>query len=157
MGFFKKNKEIQVLSPMNGEIIEMTEVPDPAFSQKMLGDGFAVKPTDGSVKAPVSGKLVQIFPTNHAFAVVTDEGLEVLVHIGIDTVELKGDGFKRITEPGGEVKAGDVIVEVDLAYLEEKGKPSVTPVVFTNGEKIKAVNVEKGMTGSGPAAKVVMK
>lgn len=145
-GLFKK-KTLELQSPMQGEVIDITKVPDAVFSQKMIGDGFAVDPTDGDVKAPCSGRIAQIFPTNHAFGIVTKEGVEVLVHIGIDTVELKGEGFTRVLEPGAEVEAGDVIVKVDLNVLKDNEKSTITPVVITTPDKVKTMDVKLGSTG----------
>ncbi len=103
--FLKKNKEIELISPMTGDIIPLEEVPDPVFSEKMMGDGIAIEPSEGKVLSPIDGKIATIFPTNHAIGLVNKEGLEILIHIGIDTVELKGEGFTRIAEEGkGGVK-----------------------------------------------------
>lgn len=144
-GLFKK-KTLELQSPMQGDVLDISEVPDAVFSQKMVGDGFAVNPTDGAVKAPCSGKIAQIFPTNHAFGIVTEEGVEVLVHIGIDTVELKGEGFTRMVEPGTQVNAGDVIVKVDLEILKVNEKSVITPVVITTPDKVKSIDVKNGPT-----------
>lgn len=152
-GLFKK-KSLKIYPPMEGEIIDITEVSDAVFSQKMVGDGFAVKPSSGEVKSPVDGKILQIFPTNHAFGIATKEGVEILVHIGLDTVELNGEGFTRILEPGAKVKAGDVVIKVDLSALEKHGKQSVTPVVITNVDKVKEMHVNKGATSENEAATI---
>ena len=149
-GIFKK-KTLSLKSPMDGEVIDITKVPDAVFSQKMVGDGFAVSPVNGSVKAPCSGKIAQIFPTNHAFGIVTDDGVEILVHIGIDTVELKGEGFTRIAEVGAQVNAGDEIVRVDLDVLKSHDKSMVTPVVVTSPDKVKSIDVKFG-AGDSEAA-----
>lgn len=138
-------------TPTEGKVIDITAVPDHVFSQKMLGEGFAVEPTSGIIKAPCDGELVQVFPTNHAFGIKTEEGLEILVHIGIDTVELKGEGFKRLVEPGVTVSAGTPIIEVDLDFIQSKGKPSVTPVVITTPDKIKNVKVFDSVKKDGTA------
>ncbi len=107
----------------------------------MIGDGAGVVPTKGSVVAPCNGTISQIFPTNHAIGIETEEGLEILIHIGIDTVELKGEGFKRLLEPGTKVSVGDAIVDVDLDFLKSKGKELATPVVVTNMEKVEKIDV----------------
>ncbi|WP_430882618.1 PTS sugar transporter subunit IIA [Fusibacter sp. JL216-2] len=142
-GIFKK-KTLTLKSPLEGEIIDISNVPDAVFSQKMVGDGFAVKPSNGLVKAPCKGKIAQIFPTNHAFGLVTDEGLEILVHIGIDTVELKGEGFTRMAQVGDEVEEGDTIIQVDLDILKAHDKSSITPVVITTPDKVKSIDVKLG-------------
>jgi len=146
-GLFKK-KTLSLSSPMTGEVIDITKVPDAVFSQKMVGDGFAINPTDGQVKAPCAGKIAQIFPTNHAFGIVSEDGIEVLVHIGIDTVELKGEGFTRVAEVGATVEAGDVVVKVDLDVLKSHGKSVITPIVITSPDKVKDIQVNLGDTAS---------
>lgn len=133
---FKRKKDIDILTPMNGEIVNIEDVPDEVFSQKMVGDGIAIQPTEGTVSAPCNGKIVQVFPTKHAIGIETDEGLQILIHIGIDTVELKGKGFKTFVDSGDIVKAGDKLLEVDLDYLKENGKPITTPVVITNMSEV---------------------
>lgn len=151
-GFRKKNIE-RLVPPMKGEVVALDQVPDLVFSKKMVGDGFAVIPEDGMVVAPVSGKVVQIFPTNHAFGILTDSGLEILVHIGIDTVELKGQGFSRCVSLNDEVEVGTPIVEVDLDHLKKQGKALITPVVITNTERIKNLKIHVGR-GMAYAAEV---
>jgi len=149
-GLFKKKGEV-LLPAMKGEVVGLDQVPDAVFSQRMLGDGYAVIPSEGVVIAPVSGVVVQIFPTNHAFGIVTDSGLEVLVHIGIDTVEMKGEGFKRLVEVDTKVTAGTPIIEVDLALVKLKAKSAITPVVITNKEKVKSLKVNFGINPSEAA------
>lgn len=133
-GFGKKKEEF--VSPMSGQIIPMEQVPDPAFSQKMMGDGFAVIPFDGTVKAPVSGTVEAAFPTGHAFGIRAEDGMELLIHIGIDTVNLGGNGFEVFVKQGDPVKQGDMLVKVDLDYVKQQGKSTVSPVIFTSGEAI---------------------
>lgn len=141
---FKKNKNEKLIPCMKGEVTALENVPDVVFSQKMLGDGFAMIPENGIVVAPIDGKLIQIFPTNHAFGIETDSGLEILVHIGIDTVDLKGEGFKRLVEVDTHVKAGTPIIEVDLDYVGKHAKSLITPVVITNPDKVKTLTIFKG-------------
>ncbi|MBB6214383.1 PTS system glucose-specific IIA component [Anaerosolibacter carboniphilus] len=148
-GFLKKNKIVTLIAPMDGEVISLQEVPDAVFSQRMLGDGIAIKPSNGLVVSPCNGKVVQIFDTNHAVGIETDEGAEVLIHIGIDTVELKGEGFQRIAKVGDKVKIGDVLVEVDLEYIEAAGKSTITPIVITNMEKVHEMSKIKGSCKRG--------
>ncbi|GGM36657.1 PTS glucose transporter subunit IIABC [Paraliobacillus quinghaiensis] len=136
--------EIDLSSPMAGEILPITEVPDQVFSQKMMGDGFAVKPSAGKVVAPVNGKILNIFPTKHAIGIQAENGLEILIHIGIDTVKLKGEGFTQIAEEGQEVKKGDVLMEVDLDYIAKNAESTVTPVIFTNLQEGQSVAVVAG-------------
>ncbi|MCT4604555.1 MAG: PTS glucose transporter subunit IIA [Marinisporobacter sp.] len=140
LSFFSKNKEIILKAPFEGEIVDIEEVSDPVFSSKMLGDGVAIKPTSNRAVAPCDGEITQIFPTNHAFGITTKEGLEILVHIGIDTVNLKGEGFKRLVEVGTNVKKGTEIIEVDLDYINQSGKDSITPIVITNMDQVERID-----------------
>lgn len=149
LNFFKKNKIVELVSPMTGKIIPIEEVPDKVFSDKMIGDGVAIEPLDGKIVSPVDGKVTTIFPTNHAIGLVTKEGLEILIHIGLDTVELNGLGFKRLTEKDAKVKKGDPLMEFDPKLVEEKGKSPITPIIITNMDKVKKLgknigDVEKG-------------
>lgn len=127
-----RNKEKELFSPVDGELIMIDQVNDPVFSSKVMGDGFAVKPINGKIYSPIKGKVASVFPTKHAIGLVDKEGIEVLVHIGIDTVELDGEGFNLLVKEGDSVKSDTQLVEVDLDYLAEKGKESTTMVVFPN-------------------------
>lgn len=132
---FKKKEE--VMKPFGTGIARsLTAVPDQVFSQKMMGDGYAIELTDGEIVAPISGEVTMIFPTGHAFGIQTDAGLEVLIHIGIDTVELKGEGFKAVVQQGDKVKQGDVLTHVDLDFVKAQGKSLVSPFIFTSGQTI---------------------
>ncbi|KGG79403.1 hypothetical protein Y919_12390 [Caloranaerobacter azorensis H53214] len=142
--FLRKNKSKNILAPMIGKVIDIENVPDEVFSQKMVGDGVAIEPTDGIVVAPCDGKIIQLFPTNHAVGIETKEGLQILIHIGIDTVELKGKGFKSYVTKGDYVKIGDKLLEVDLEYLQENGKSIISPIVITNMELVDSLNKIKG-------------
>jgi sugar PTS system EIIA component len=132
--FSKKieTRVVEIHSPLDGEAIPLEEVPDPVFAQKMMGDGLAIIPKNGKVVSPVNGKVVQIFPTKHAVGLVSEEGLEILIHIGLETVELNGKGFEVAVSAGETVKVGDPLLNVDLDYLEQKHKEIVTPIVITN-------------------------
>lgn len=143
-GIFKKNS-VNMQMPIKGEIIPLTDVPDPAFSEKMLGDGFAIKPENGQVHAPISGKVVQIFPTNHALGLETDGGFQVLIHFGINTVELKGEGFKSHVATGDYVEAGTLLLTVDTDYVTAQNKPLITPIIFTKKESYKSFTVNYGV------------
>ncbi|RLL41134.1 PTS glucose transporter subunit IICBA [Oceanobacillus piezotolerans] len=125
-------KDEDIVAPMNGEIIPITEVPDEVFAGKMMGDGFAIKPSDGVVVAPVNGKIINIFPTKHAIGIMSEGGKEILIHVGLDTVNLKGEGFEMLIEEGAIVEAGQPLLKADLDYIEKHAKSTVTPVVFTN-------------------------
>ncbi|ECG7205451.1 PTS glucose transporter subunit IIA [Salmonella enterica subsp. enterica serovar Altona] len=148
MGLFDKLKSlvsddkkdtgtIEIVAPLSGEIVNIEDVPDVVFAEKIVGDGIAIKPTGNKMVAPVDGTISKIFETNHAFSIESDSGIELFVHFGIDTVELKGEGFKRIAEEGQRVKVGDPVIEFDLPLLEEKAKSTLTPVVISNMDEIK--------------------
>lgn len=121
-----------LVSPITGEVVALDQVPDEAFASKAVGDGVAVRPTDKTVVSPARGTIVKIFNTNHAFCLETDEGAEVVVHMGIDTVAFNGQGFKRLVEEGAEVKAGQPILEMDLEYLNANARSMISPVVVSN-------------------------
>ncbi|MDO5026204.1 MAG: PTS glucose transporter subunit IIA [Tissierellia bacterium] len=141
MGLF--SKKIELVAPMAGELIDITKVEDITFSQKMLGDGVAIKPTDGKLYAPADGKILQVFHTKHAIG-MDIKGLELLIHVGMNTVELNGEGFTAHVVEGDSVKKGDLLLEVDLDLLKEKGYPTETPLVITNMEVVKELNKEQG-------------
>jgi PTS system glucose-specific IIA component len=139
-GLFKAKKEV-LISPADGDIIELSEVPDEVFSQKMVGDGIALVPRSNTFIAPVAGTITKIFTTNHAFSIQTKSGIEVMVHIGLDTVELQGEGFKRLAQEGESVTAGKPIISADLEFIQSKGKEIVTPIVM-NHEKDLEISLE---------------
>ena len=124
-------------------------MPDVVFAEKIVGDGIAIKPTGNKMVAPVDGTIGKIFETNHAFSIESDSGIELFVHFGIDTVELKGEGFTRIAEEGQRVKVGDTVIEFDLALLEEKAKSTLTPVVISNMDEIKELTKLSGSVTVG--------
>ena len=123
----------KILSPMTGEAVGLGEVPDPVFSQKIIGDGMAVIPSDGKLLSPVDGEVISVADTKHAFGLRTAEGLELLIHVGLETVHLKGECFQVFVKPGDKVKAGDLLAEVDLAYLKEREINPITPVLVCGG------------------------
>ena len=145
----------EVHSVAEGQVIELEKVQDPVFSQKMMGDGFAVEPANGQIVSPVAGKVTSVFPTKHALGLVTESGLEVLVHIGLDTVSLEGKPFTVKVEEGQTVVAGDLLVEADLDAIREAGRATSTVVVFTNAAAIQSVTLTQ--TGQLPADAVVAK
>jgi len=131
------NKKFKILAPIDGRTIELSAVPDPVFAEKMVGDGIAIDTSGNIAAAPVDGVLSLVFRTNHAFGITLDNGIELLVHIGIDTVELEGEGFERIAEEGKRVKAGEPIIKIDREFVEGKGFSLITPVLITNMDRIK--------------------
>ncbi|WP_346351789.1 PTS glucose transporter subunit IIA [Oceanimonas sp. AH20CE76] len=156
MGLFDKLKKmvsddtnvadaIEVFAPLSGEIVPLEEVPDVVFAEKIVGDGLAIKPSGNKMVAPCDGTIGKIFETNHAFSIESDSGLELFVHFGIDTVELKGEGFTRIAQEGQQVKKGDTILEFDLDLLEQKAKSTLTPVVISNMDEVKKLEKKSGI------------
>lgn len=126
------NKEVKIMAPVSGRCVDLSHVPDEIFSQKMIGDGVAIIPSDGLFVAPADGELTMLFPTGHAYGMKVGQHIEILVHIGIDTVELNGEGFELLAEQGQQVKAGTPIIRVDLNFLKQKGYEIITPVIVTS-------------------------
>lgn len=122
---------------MSGVIQDLQSVPDEVFASKMLGDGFAIEPSEGSVIAPMDGIVEMIFSTKHSIGIKGNNGVSLLIHIGIDTVELNGKGFTLLVEKGQQIHQGDVLMEVDLAYIKAKEKETISMFVFTQQEEIK--------------------
>ena len=154
---FKKKTEEEapknsgIFAPISGQLLPITDVPDPVFSQKMMGDGFAIEPESGKVYSPVYGKVIGLFPTKHAVSLLSDEGYEVLVHVGMDTVTLNGEGFTSHVSEGAQVTPQDLLLTVDLDAVRPKVPSLMTPVVFTNlGEKKLVLN-KKGPVAHGDA------
>lgn len=138
-----KKKEEYIAAPIKGQVNELQEVPDEAFAQKMLGDGFAITPEENIIKAPCAGEIVQIFSTGHAVGIKSKNGLEVLVHIGIDTVKLDGEGFTKLVENGDKVEVGTPLIEIDLDFIKENAPSISTPVIITNMEKVDSLKLVK--------------
>lgn len=133
--FLKKNKNksaLEIFTPVNGKIIPITEVPDPVFGEKMMGEGIAFVPTDGKVCSPIQGKVIQVSPTKHAVGLAAEDGTEILIHIGLETVALKGEGFTVNVEVGDNVNVGQLLIDVDLDYIGKHASSIVTPMVITN-------------------------
>lgn len=135
--FFKKNKSknndfVSIANPMKGKILNIEDVPDPVFAQKMVGDGFAVDPIDGEIHAPVSGEIVLQPDGLHALSIRTDKGLEIMVHFGMDTVELNGEGFSTDVNIGDKVEKGDVILNIDIDLVKKRVSSMISPVIITN-------------------------
>ncbi|HHW68309.1 PTS sugar transporter subunit IIA [Defluviitalea raffinosedens] len=156
-GFLKKSIEVYIVAPVSGKLMDITEVPDEVFSAKMVGDGVAIEPNNGLVVAPCNGTIVQIFNTNHAVAMKTKEGLEILIHLGIDTVKLKGEGFRRIAAVGDEVKEGDPLIEMDLETIKSLGKSTITPIIITNPQITEAMEKKNGIVEAGKDNIMVIK
>jgi len=132
----------EITMPMKGKLLPITDVPDDVFAGKMMGDGFAVVPEEGLVVSPVNGKIINVFPTKHAIGILSDGGKELLVHVGIDTVKLQGEGFETLIHEGDTVESGQPLMNVDLSYIEEHAKSTITPIVFTNLAENEYVSIE---------------
>lgn len=144
---FARNKNLdegKIYAPANGQVVPIDQVPDKVFAEKILGDGIAVILESDTITAPATGKLSNVADTLHAYGIETTDGLELLVHIGINTVELKGQGFQCMVKEGQKVKRGDPLCKVDLAMLKEKGYPLHTPVLITNMDHIGVLKILAG-------------
>jgi len=141
---FLKRKVREIKSPVDGQIIALESVDDEVFSQKMAGDGVAIIPVSNIFTAPIDGVVSKIFSTNHAFSIRSSKDLEVMVHIGLDTVALEGKGFERLVHEGDVVKSGDAIIRVDLQYIREHAKDIVTPIIISDDSDVK--DIEKKYT-----------
>ncbi|WP_071461370.1 glucose-specific PTS transporter subunit IIBC [Bacillus massilinigeriensis] len=139
----ENREEETIVSPLKGEIVPITEVPDAVFSGKMMGDGFAVIPSEGIVVSPVNGKIINLFPTKHAIGLLSDGGREILIHVGIDTVNLKGQGFETLVEENQQVKQGEPLLKADLDYIGKNATSTITPIVFTNLGEGEVVELKK--------------
>lgn len=128
----KDSKSIFIGSPIEGEAVSIKEVNDPTFAQEMLGKGIAIKPSKGRVVAPIDGEITIIFETKHAVSLVNEQGVELLIHIGLDTVNLKGEHFISHVKVGDKVKAGDLLIEFDVEKIKEAGYDTITPMVICN-------------------------
>lgn len=150
-----RDPEVTIASPVNGEVIDLADVPDPVFSSKAVGDGFGIKPVSGNVVSPVDGTVIMVADTGHAIAFETDSGLEVLLHLGIDTVQLKGEPFALKASLGDRVRVGQSIGTMDLDAILKKGKSTTSIVVFTNTDtRLVSLKVTLGMVDAGkPAAR----
>lgn len=140
----KKQKERAVYSPADGIAVKLSDVPDEAFSQGILGFGAAVIPKSGNIYSPVDGEIIDITDTKHAFCITADDGTEILLHIGVDTVKLKGEGFDVKIVSGDKVKAGMKIAEVNLEVLEKNSIPKHTPVILTEAQNYNITQVHEG-------------
>lgn len=143
MNLFKR-KMREIYTPAQGEVIDASQINDPVFSNEILGKGFGVIPTQGTVFSPVNGEVINAFESGHAYTILSDDGLEILIHIGIDTVELDGEGFCAKVRKGDKIKKRQVIATVDLDLLKKKGYDSTIVVVITNPDVLTKMEVKKG-------------
>ncbi|MFC0557460.1 glucose-specific PTS transporter subunit IIBC [Halalkalibacter alkalisediminis] len=147
--------DISFVSPIAGKVLPITEVPDQVFSGKMMGDGFAIEPTEGLVKSPVSGTIINLFPTKHAIGILSDEGKEILIHVGLDTVNLKGEGFETLVKQDDKIKQGQELLRFDLDFIKANATSSITPIVFTNLAEGEYVHISKEQQQVGTGDSVI--
>ncbi|BCV66772.1 PTS glucose transporter subunit IIA [Shewanella carassii] len=140
---------IQVYAPISGDIVAIEKVPDVVFAEKIVGDGIAIEPKGQFMLAPIDGTIGKIFETNHAFSIESPQGLELFVHFGVGTIELRGKGFKRLAQEGQDVKAGEPILEFDLEFLKDQVNSLLTPVVLANMEDVKYLEKRQGSVSAG--------
>ena len=138
-----ENKTLFIGSPIEGDVISIKEVNDPTFAEEMLGKGIAIIPSKGRVVAPVDGEVTILFETKHAVSITSDQGVEMLIHIGLDTVKLKGEAFTSHVKAGDKVKAGDLLIEFDIEKIKEVGYDIVTPVVICNTAEFSEIKENK--------------
>ena len=147
-GFLNRKKR-EVKAPVDGEIVSIESVNDEVFSKKMAGDGVAIVPMSNVFTAPIDGTISKIFPTNHAFSIKSKKDLEVMVHIGLDTVNLNGEGFERLASEGDEVSCGDEIIRVDLSLLKEKNIDIITPIIVSDESSFKSIDKKLNIVKEG--------
>lgn len=151
MGLFFRKTKVTLLAPLTGTLVPLEQVPDKAFAQKMLGDGVAVQPEKGELVAPCDGQISYVPDTAHAIALTEDHGLEILIHLGLNTVAQQGAGFKALVKTGDRVKAGQLLIAFDREKLAACGCDLSTPMVITNGDKVG--KMEKAQSGTVTAGK----
>lgn len=134
-GFKKKERIVELASPVNGKMIDLKEVPDKVFASEMMGPGVAFISNDGKIYSPCDGELITVFPTKHAIGIKANNGAEILIHFGLDTVQLEGKGFRQVAKEGQRLKKGDLILDVDIVFLQKKGYAIETPMVITNSDE----------------------
>lgn len=144
-GFLKgKNKEFMIGSPVKGKAVPISEVNDPTFAEEILGRGVALMPEDGKICAPADGELSMVFDTLHAFSMTTKDGVEILVHVGLETVSLKGKGFTAHAKAGDKVQRGDLILTADFDVIKGEGLDTIIPVIICNTDEFKEVEALAG-------------
>lgn len=147
----------KLLAVADGNAVPLGRVPDEAFATGMLGSGYALEPVSGTIYSPISGQISSVTDTRHAYGIRSDDGLEVLVHIGVDTVSLGGEGFISLVEAGDSVRAGDVIAKADLALIRSRGLSPITPVLVSNADELRSFEVRLGSVRGGRSAVITYK
>jgi PTS system, glucose subfamily, IIA component len=151
---FKSKNAGEIYATQNGMVVSLSEVPDEVFAGKILGDGVAIIPDDDMVLCPVEGTIVDVTETLHAYCIHSKDGLDILVHVGIDTVNLKGEGFESFVKVGDIVKTGDALVKADLRLIREKGYETYTPIIITNMDDIKDIKFNLGKATAGKSCAI---
>ena len=136
------DKNIQIYERLSGEYVKIDYIPDQVFAQKMIGEGFVINTTEGTVVSPIEGNVDNVFPTKHAIGLKAENGLELLVHIGLDTVQLDGEGFEVLVDSGDTVKVGDPIIKFDVEYIRNNAKSVISPVIITNSDQTASIHFE---------------
>lgn len=147
--FLNKKEGGFLVAPQTGRVTSLREIPDEVFSEKILGDGVAIVPSENDIVSPVRGEIVQVADTGHAFCIRSDDGVEILIHVGVDTIGLKGRGFTSFASKGQRVKAGDLIGKADLKLIEQSGYPTHTAVLITNMHDVKSLDIVEGSADAG--------
>lgn len=142
-----KKKKLELAMPVDGKIVSLAEVPDEVFSTGMMGQGFAVEPTANEIYAPVAGTITNIFPTKHAISLKTKEGIEILLHLGLDTVELAGSPFEMFVSANQEVSSDTLLCKMDKKQITEAGKSDVVLVLVTSGEEVTMTDMDSSLHG----------
>ena len=146
--FKKDNKSLIIFSPMDGEVVPLSEVNDPAFSEGLLGQGVAIRPSGNKVSSPVNGTISLMFDTGHAVSLTSDDGIEILIHIGLDTVMLKGQHYTNHVNNGDKVKVGDPLITFDPVGISSEGYDTITPVVVCNPDDFKKFDIQTGRSAT---------
>ncbi len=154
---FKKSNGVEIHAPLNGKVVNLKDVPDPVFSQKMMGEGIAIVPSEGKVFSPVNGEIVTIPESKHAIGLRTKDGTEVLIHIGLETVSLNGKGFTTLVSVGDQVKVGEQLLDVDLEYIKENAADIITPVIITNSNDKQVTVAEETEARAGETVLLTVK
>jgi len=147
---------ISLLAPLSGQAVPVEQIPDNIFSRKLLGDGIAIIPSDGKLLAPLDGEIASVADTLHAYVFTSEDGLEILVHVGLESVTLNGEGFTSHVKSGDKVKAGQLVAEFDLKFLESKGVPIITPVLVCEGADVLPVHIVTGSVKAGKSTVITL-
>jgi PTS system glucose-specific IIA component len=151
----EKVKEEAIFAPLTGRLLDLEEVPDPVFSQKLMGEGMAIEPTEGVVVSPIDGQVIQVFHTKHAIGLRSQTGLELLIHIGLETVSMNGEGFEVHVKEGQKVKVGEPLITADLTLIKEKAASTITPIVITNSDVVDNVTKVSSETVSRGSSNIL--